>query len=320
MSSDFKIAVIGAGDIAKAHLQCLQDHPDVEIVGIANRTGKGLEDLISRYGIKQGFSNWREMLSSTTLDAVWIIPSINSLYDVAKDVINMGHHCFIEKPVALHSKDVKLLAEIADQKNVKVMVGYNRRFYAPILKSWLLSRSAGNLRSIHIEVNEDIQKVRQKNKHPEDIIDKWMITNSIHLIDLITLFCDDFSVESLMHTNTDNADEFSFHTQLSINNGTAIGSVHGDWASPRASNIKIRLNDMLINFNGLKNADVISHSAPPTQILASSSDKTHKMGFIKQTEYFINALMNDTDICKPAANLWDCYKSVQLAETINNKV
>ncbi len=320
MSSDFKIAVIGAGDIAEAHLQCLQEHLDVEIVGVANRTGKGLEKLMSRYGIKQGFSDWKEMLIETAPDAVWIIPSITSLYDVAKGVITMGHHCFIEKPVALNSKDIKLLAEIADQKNVKVMVGYNRRFYAPILQSWLLSKSAGHLRSIHIEINEDIQKVRKKNKHPKDVIDNWMIANSIHLIDLVTLFCDDFSVESLLQANTENIDEFSFHMQLSINNGTAIGSVHGDWASPRASNIKIRLDGMLINFNTLKNADVISHSGSTVQILPSFCDKNYKMGFIKQTEYFINALTNDTNICKPAANLWDCYKSVQLAETINNKV
>lgn len=318
MFSDLKIAVIGAGQIAEAHLQCLQGHPDVEIVGIANRSGKGLTDLVSRYNIHDGFNDWKKMLRNTTPDAVWIIPSILSLHDVTKDVISMGYDCFIEKPVALNSSDIKLLAELADKKNTKVMVGFNRRFYNPIMQSWLLSKSAGELRSIHIEVNEDIQKVRQKNKHPENIIDNWMIANSIHLIDLITLFCDDFSVTNLLHSNTKNLDELSFHAQLSVNHKTAIGSVHGDWASPRASNIKIRLDDMLINFNGLNVAEIVSANTPSVQIFSSALDKTHKMGFIKQTEYFINALMNGTNIGKPAANLWDCYRSVQLAETIQN--
>jgi predicted dehydrogenase len=316
MQRDLKVAVIGAGAIADDHLKCLRSFSNVELVGIANRSGHNLHHYAEKYGIRSAYTDWQVMLDRTSPDAVWIITSIESLPGISEEVISRGHHCFIEKPVSLYSGDIKKLADLADQKKVKAMVGFNRRFYYPILQSWLLSKTAGSLCGMHIEVNEDLCRVKEKGRHSPNVIDRWVVANSIHLIDLLDLFGGSVDVQNIIRTRHDNSDGMSFHLHAYMRGGQAIGSIRGDWASPRSNSINIRLEDMLINYNGLTKAEIICKNSGSNFIMPDRYDRQFKMGFWRQTDYFIKALLDDYDIGEPAANLWSCYNSVRVAEKI----
>ncbi|MCX7063222.1 MAG: Gfo/Idh/MocA family oxidoreductase, partial [Proteobacteria bacterium] len=63
---------IGAGGIAGEHLTHLADRRDVEIVALADPSEQTMARHAAKFGVKQTFGDWKEMLAKTDLDAVSI--------------------------------------------------------------------------------------------------------------------------------------------------------------------------------------------------------------------------------------------------------
>jgi len=63
---------IGAGGIAGEHLTHLADRRDVEIVALADPNDQMMARHATKFGVKQTFGDWKEMLANVQLDAVSI--------------------------------------------------------------------------------------------------------------------------------------------------------------------------------------------------------------------------------------------------------
>lgn len=126
----FKLGIIGAGFIADVHITSLRMIPGVEVVALADIDAKRGRKICKKFGIKQYFTDYKDMLKLKDLDMVHVgLP--NFLHaKVGLDVLKSGRHVVIEKPLALTLSECDRLIELSAKK--KLVVGYAEELcYAP---------------------------------------------------------------------------------------------------------------------------------------------------------------------------------------------
>jgi len=83
----------------------LQSYPDMNVTGDAD-----------------------EILKATDIDAVAIVTPVRTHYDLAKAALENGKHIFVEKPFTCTSAQAEELIELAERKNLKIMVDHTFLF------------------------------------------------------------------------------------------------------------------------------------------------------------------------------------------------
>jgi len=146
-----KVALIGAGGMAnRVHYPSITQFSDVEIVGLCDVDTDKLRSTAEKFGIKNTFTNYQEMLDKTAPDAVYALMPPHHLYDVAADVLQRGHHLFIEKPPAVTTHQTVALARLAKSKNLVTGVGWQRRFHPLVRATWERVKAIGPIQQVTV--------------------------------------------------------------------------------------------------------------------------------------------------------------------------
>src|SRR5260370_766805 len=93
-----RAAVIGAGQIARQHLACLQGLPGVDVAAVCDREPSVAECAAERYGIPSWFTDHRRMLRDVRPDVVHVTTPPTSHHRLAMDALDAGAHVIVEKP------------------------------------------------------------------------------------------------------------------------------------------------------------------------------------------------------------------------------
>ncbi len=122
------IALIGSGFIANYHVRALMKIQNVEITDVVSLSFNSAKEFAKKYNIKNAHSNHRNLLNKDYIDAV-IIGTPNKFHaPYAIDFLQNGKDVFIEKPIAMNSKEVEEIKMTAKKNNKLVMVGHMWRF------------------------------------------------------------------------------------------------------------------------------------------------------------------------------------------------
>jgi predicted dehydrogenase len=70
----------------------------------------------------------KELLSATNVDAIAVVTPVWTHYELAKAALENGKHVFVEKPFTCTSAQAEELIELADRKNLKIMVDHTFLF------------------------------------------------------------------------------------------------------------------------------------------------------------------------------------------------
>jgi virulence factor len=128
-----KVGVIGIGGIAqKAYLPILCALPNVEVLA-CTRNVDTLKSVMAKYRLNQGMTEVSELLDMKP-DAVFVCSSTEAHLEHALAVINAGIPLHLDKPATLDVESTRLIVELAQQKNVPLMIGFNRRFVPAVAK------------------------------------------------------------------------------------------------------------------------------------------------------------------------------------------
>src|SRR5207249_3846912 len=73
-------------------------------------------------------SNPDEVTSSPKVDAVAIVTPVSTHYELARKALENGKHVFVEKPFTATSAQAEELIELADRKNLQIMVDHTFLF------------------------------------------------------------------------------------------------------------------------------------------------------------------------------------------------
>ena len=124
-----KIAMIGAGNIANAHLASYAKVENAEIYAACDINEERLNETCDKYGITRRYTDLDAMLAELPeLDAadvcVW---NVNHASCSIK-ALNAGLHVLCEKPMAYNSQEAEQMLEAAKKNNKLLMIGFVLRF------------------------------------------------------------------------------------------------------------------------------------------------------------------------------------------------
>jgi myo-inositol 2-dehydrogenase/D-chiro-inositol 1-dehydrogenase len=120
-------AVAGLGRIGKIHLENLLQMEDVEVVATMDPLEE-CQQYAKDKGIVNTAGSFEEMLSIAEIDAVLICSPTDTHADFVELSAKAGKHIFCEKPLDLSLDRVLEVLKVVKDKDVKLMLGFNRRF------------------------------------------------------------------------------------------------------------------------------------------------------------------------------------------------
>lgn len=142
-----KIGLIGLGGVAQlVHLPNLSKLDNVELKSVAEINKNRLNTIAEKFNVKQRFSNYKEMLEQSDIEAVLIATPTSTHKEIAIDCLNAGKDVLIEKPLARTFNEAKQIVDAAKKNKCKLMVGMNLR-YRPdtmLLRSFINSKEIGD--------------------------------------------------------------------------------------------------------------------------------------------------------------------------------
>lgn len=79
-------------------------------------------------------ANADDVLTSSDVDAVAVVTPVWTHYDLAKAALQNGKHVFVEKPFTSTTAQAEELIELADRKNLRIMVDHTFLFNGAVTK------------------------------------------------------------------------------------------------------------------------------------------------------------------------------------------
>ncbi|MFI5135809.1 MAG: Gfo/Idh/MocA family protein, partial [Chitinophagales bacterium] len=143
---------MGLGQIGKRHAQIIHDHPQAQLVGIAD-VDSSLRQIAEEKFNAQFFSSADQLFASTQTD-VSVIATPNGLHaEQAIAALERGCHVVIEKPMGLTKAECELMIHKALQKSRLVFCVMQNRYSPP--SQWLKEIVSQNVlgRIFMVEIN-----------------------------------------------------------------------------------------------------------------------------------------------------------------------
>jgi len=151
------VAVVGTGWCGGIRAETLAAHPLVKGLHLAEIRPERLDELKAKLKPKTATADYRELLKSSDIEAVYISATPESThYPMARDFLAAGKHVFLEKPIALELSEADELVNISKTKGLKFTIGYSQRFnpkYAyvrKLIRDGTIGRPVSALVSRHI--------------------------------------------------------------------------------------------------------------------------------------------------------------------------
>ncbi len=126
----FKVGIIGAGAISKAHIKEYMAWPDVEVAAAADILPERAEKAKAEFGLKYAFGDYREMLKMDELDAVSVCTPPFAHMGPAIDALKAGKHVLCEKPMAMNAAEAAKMVAAAKKYGRKLAVCCSRNRFS----------------------------------------------------------------------------------------------------------------------------------------------------------------------------------------------
>jgi UDP-N-acetylglucosamine 3-dehydrogenase len=130
LSKNFRVGLIGFGNMGRNHARVLDFMDETKLVGIFDPGFAG-KSLV--------FENLKcesiDQLAQMDLDYCVIATPTNTHADLACYLGNLKINLLIEKPIAINSSDAQLIIDCASKNGIKIAVGHIERFNSAMIEA-----------------------------------------------------------------------------------------------------------------------------------------------------------------------------------------
>jgi len=176
--------LIGAGQMAMDYQKILKDlGVPFKVLGRGRKSAKLFYEST---GYKPFQGGLKKFLSSRPKPCTYAIVavSIEMLHETTLLLLKYGvKNILVEKPAGINRYEIQSIGKLAKEKNANVIIGYNRRFYASVLKAKEIIKISGGIKSFNFEFTEWANKIK-KLKKASGVKKFWFLGNSTHIVDL----------------------------------------------------------------------------------------------------------------------------------------
>jgi len=146
-SSTLKIGVIGYGYWGPNVVRNFYNADNATVAYVADLSPKSLQRVRQTYPTMPVTTNPAEVFTDPGIDAVAIVTPITYHFPLAKQALESGKHVFVEKPFTATTAQAEELIELAERKNLLIMVDHTFLFNGAVRKihELISSGTLGNL-------------------------------------------------------------------------------------------------------------------------------------------------------------------------------
>lgn len=217
-------------------------------------------------------------------DAVFVHTSTASHYAVVSELLNLGVHVCVDKPLAENLKDAERLVDLAARKKLTLMVGFNRRF-SPLYRE--LKQQMPQAASLRMD------KHRADSVGPHDLR-FTLLDDYLHVVDTaLWLAGDRVQIQSgTLQTTDDGAMLYAEH-HFSADNLQVTTSMHRragsqrEWIQAVTDGGLVDITDMR-EWREERGQGVIARPIPGWQSVLE------QRGFAGCARHFIECVQNQT--------------------------
>jgi predicted dehydrogenase len=122
------VGVVGIGYWGPNLIRNFVANKNTDVVACADLRTERLKFVSSLYPKIKTTTDYREIINNPAIDAVAICTPVFTHYEIAKAVLEAGKHVLIEKPMTSTTDQSKELINLAEQKNLTLMVDHTFLF------------------------------------------------------------------------------------------------------------------------------------------------------------------------------------------------
>jgi predicted dehydrogenase len=145
-----RIAIIGYGKIAEdQHVSSIEGNPRFELVASSSRSG---------LGVGRKFTDWRELIRTVDgLEAVAITTPPGPRYSIARQCIEAGLHCLLEKPPTVGLAEIADLDCLAEARGVSLFTTWHAQHHSTV-EAAARALAGKRIAGMQILWHEDVHK------------------------------------------------------------------------------------------------------------------------------------------------------------------
>ena len=129
-----RIGVIGYGYWGPNIVRNFHTHDSSEVTLVCDKNPKTQERLRKAHPGMAFTTDESEVLNSPKIDLIAVVTPVWTHYELAKRALENGKHVFVEKPFTCSVAQAEELIELADRKNLKIMVDHTFLFTGAVKK------------------------------------------------------------------------------------------------------------------------------------------------------------------------------------------
>jgi predicted dehydrogenase len=176
------IAIVGLGYWGPNLARNLASLPNARLHTLCDQDAQRLQRLGSQYPDAIRQSNFDAVLNDTSVDAVVIATPVQSHFALAAAALRAGKHVLVEKPLAQTSEQCLQLIALAEERDLRLMVGHVFLYNAAVrkVKEYIDSGELGEIFYIYSQrlnlgiIRQDVDVLWNFAPHDISILCYWL--------------------------------------------------------------------------------------------------------------------------------------------------
>ena len=154
LSNKINWGIIGCGDVTEIKSgPAFNKVKNSSLVAVMRRDTAKAKDYAQRHNVPRWYDNANALINDADVNAIYIAtpPSSHEEYTIA--AFNAGKPVYVEKPMAVNAASAKNMMNVANEKNIKLVVAHYRREQPMFkkIKHLLAEKSIGDIRFVRLE-------------------------------------------------------------------------------------------------------------------------------------------------------------------------
>jgi predicted dehydrogenase len=142
-----RVGVVGYGYWGPNIVRNFHGQERSRVVAVCDKSPKSQKRVKQAYLDMRVTDDANELLRATDIDVIAVVTPVWTHFELAKAALENGKHVFVEKPFTCTTPQAEELIELADRKNLKIMVDHTFLFTGAVnrIKQLIDDGTLGNL-------------------------------------------------------------------------------------------------------------------------------------------------------------------------------
>ena len=127
-SDAIRVGVVGYGYWGPNIVRNFESQESARVIAVCDRSVASLERARREHPNIPVTTNYNALLTEDGVDAIAVVTPVWTHFEIAKLALENGKHVFVEKPFTSTTQQAESLIELADRKNLKIMVDHTFLF------------------------------------------------------------------------------------------------------------------------------------------------------------------------------------------------